>query len=202
MAAGVIAAEPYWHKPPLQRPGTRWTWRCPPHHRPHNCRDELISAAIGFVSSRRLAVVDGSFPQKETPTASRSVQRAAPFSMHGIPAKDEAEGNQCKGYGAGAISRLPTRAHVTWQDPNVMKWETDQGMQTRLFRFGHCGSGAQANPGAQSWQGLSVATWEPTAGGGGRGGGPVRISRPELEPDYPVLDYPPPLQRPRWRCSS
>src|SRR5205814_7223069 len=31
------------------------------------------------------------------------------------PAKDEAEGNQCKGYGAGAISRIPTRAHVTWQ---------------------------------------------------------------------------------------
>ena len=52
------------------------------------------------------------------------------------PAKDEVEGNQCKGYGAGAISRLPTRAHVTWQDDNTLKWETDQGMQTRLFKFG------------------------------------------------------------------
>src|SRR4029079_16540570 len=52
------------------------------------------------------------------------------------PAKDEAEGNQCKGYGAGAISRLPTRAHVNSQDGDIMKWETDQGMQTRLFRFG------------------------------------------------------------------
>ena len=30
------------------------------------------------------------------------------------PAKDEAEGNQCKGYAAGAISRLPTRALVSW----------------------------------------------------------------------------------------
>jgi hypothetical protein len=38
------------------------------------------------------------------------------------PAKDEAEGNQCKGYGAGAISRIPTRAHVTWQDANTLKW--------------------------------------------------------------------------------
>src|SRR6186997_999392 len=46
------------------------------------------------------------------------------------PAKDEAEGNQCKGYGAGAISRLPTRTHVTWQDMDTLKWETDQGMQT------------------------------------------------------------------------
>src|ERR1043166_9516424 len=76
------------------------------------------------------------------------------------PAKDEAEGNQCKGYGAGAISRLPTRAHVTWQDANTLKWETDQGMQTRLFKFGSAAEQAEANPGPKSWQGLSVATWE------------------------------------------
>lgn len=87
------------------------------------------------------------------------------------PAKDEAEGNQCKGYGAGAISRIPTRAHVTWQDANTMKWETDQGMQTRLFRFGAEAQASESNPGPRSWQGVSVATWEPAAGGG-RGGGP------------------------------
>jgi len=92
------------------------------------------------------------------------------------PAKDEAEGNQCKGYGAGAISRLPTRAHVTWQDGNTLKWETDQGMQTRLFKFGAVAQEAQANPGARSWQGVSVATWEPAAGG--RGGPPVGPGAP------------------------
>ena len=81
------------------------------------------------------------------------------------PAKDEAEGNQCKGYGAGAISRIPTRAHVTWQDANTMKWETDQGMQTRLFTFGAAAQASESNPGPRSWQGVSVATWEPVAGG-------------------------------------
>ena len=88
------------------------------------------------------------------------------------PAKDEAEGNQCKGYGAGAISRLPTRARVTWQDENTLKWETDQGMQTRLFKFGPVAQEAATNPGRRSWQGVSVATWEPVAGAGrgGRGG--------------------------------
>ena len=86
------------------------------------------------------------------------------------PAKDEAEGNQCKGYGAGAISRLPTRAHVTWQDENTLKWETDQGMQTRLFKFGALRR-MPRKASARSWQGVSVATWEPVAGGG-RGGGP------------------------------
>ena len=85
------------------------------------------------------------------------------------PAKDEADGNQCKGYGAGAISRLPTRAHVTWQDDNILKWETDQGMQTRLFQFGTPAQTVDAS--ARSWQGVSVATWEPVAGGG-RGGAP------------------------------
>ena len=85
------------------------------------------------------------------------------------PAKDEAEGNQCKGYGAGAISRIPTRAHVTWQDANTLKWETDQGMQTRLFKFGQAAQ--TSDPGPKSWQGSSVATWEPVAGGG-RGAGP------------------------------
>ncbi|HEX4997131.1 MAG TPA: hypothetical protein VFY29_02830 [Terriglobia bacterium] len=84
------------------------------------------------------------------------------------PARDEAEGNQCKGYGAGAISRLPTRAHVTWQDANTLKWETDQGMQTRLFKFG-AAEQTEANPGPRTWQGVSIASWEPTAGGG-RGG--------------------------------
>src|SRR6186713_910184 len=87
------------------------------------------------------------------------------------PAKDEADGNSCKAYGAGAISRIPTRAHVTWQDTNTLKWETDQGMQTRLFKFGAAAQQAEANPGVRTWQGVSVATWEPVAGGGRGGGG-------------------------------
>jgi hypothetical protein len=91
------------------------------------------------------------------------------------PAKDEAEGNQCKGYGAGAISRLPTRAHVTWQDDNTLKWEADQGTQTRLFKFGAPAQSVDAS--ARSWQGVSVATWEPVAGGGRGGAAPAGGAR-------------------------
>jgi len=104
------------------------------------------------------------------------------------PAKDEAEGNQCKGYGAGAISRLPTRAHVTWQDGNTLKWDTDQGMQTRLFKFNAAAQDAQANPGARSWQGVSIATWEPAAGGGrGGAGGPGGPGGPGLPGAPPAV---------------
>src|SRR3974390_3071392 len=50
-------------------------------------------------------------------------------------AKDVAAGNQCKAYGAAGLMRLPTRLHITWQDNNTMKVETDEGTQTRLFHF-------------------------------------------------------------------
>src|SRR5216684_3709172 len=51
------------------------------------------------------------------------------------PAKDEAAGFQCKAYGAPALMRIPGRVHVTWQDDDTLKLETDAGTQTRLFHF-------------------------------------------------------------------
>jgi hypothetical protein len=75
------------------------------------------------------------------------------------PAKDEAAGLQCKAYGAPAIMRVPGRLHITWQDENTLKIETDAGQQTRVFHFG-----GQAPPGAAaSWQGYSSAKWETSA---------------------------------------
>src|SRR5438128_11514362 len=43
------------------------------------------------------------------------------------PAKDEAAGDQCKAYGAAGLMRMPTRLHITWQDDNTLKLETDAG---------------------------------------------------------------------------
>src|SRR5258708_31784976 len=48
------------------------------------------------------------------------------------PAKDEADGNACKSYGAGNIMRTPGRLHISWQDDTTLKIETDAGQQTRL----------------------------------------------------------------------
>src|SRR6266478_7178552 len=45
------------------------------------------------------------------------------------PAKDEAAGLQCKAYGAAAIMRMPGRLHITWQDDDTLKIETDAGQQ-------------------------------------------------------------------------
>jgi hypothetical protein len=71
------------------------------------------------------------------------------------PARDEAAGEQCKGYSAPAIMRLPSRVEISWQDDNTLKLDIDTGMQTRVFRFG------QGEPqGARSWQGWSAASWQ------------------------------------------
>ena len=80
------------------------------------------------------------------------------------PAKDEAAGEQCKAYGVGGLMRLPTRLHITWQDDNTLKVETDAGTQTRLLHFGDWKAAEGSQP---SRQGDTVAQWEtPPAGRG------------------------------------
>jgi len=72
------------------------------------------------------------------------------------PAKDEAAGQQCKAYGAPAIMRIPGRIHITWQDDETLKIETDQGQQNRLFHF-DVRTPPKTEP---SLQGYSTARWE------------------------------------------
>lgn len=83
------------------------------------------------------------------------------------PAKDEAAGEQCKGYGAIGLTRLPGRIHIEWQDDNTLKMDFEAGTQTRLLHF----SGTPPASGDAGYQGFSLANWE----GGGRGkGGPPK----------------------------
>src|SRR5215510_2599753 len=72
------------------------------------------------------------------------------------PAKDEAAGLQCKPYGAPAIMRVPGRLHITWQDENTLKIDTDAGTQTRLLHF----DALPPTNSQPSWQGFSAAKWE------------------------------------------
>ena len=83
------------------------------------------------------------------------------------PARDEQANEQCRAYAAPAIMREPGRVRISWQDDLTLKLETDAGQQTRLFRFRPPGApAAPAPPSAvpavgRSWQGVSVARWEP-----------------------------------------
>jgi hypothetical protein len=73
------------------------------------------------------------------------------------PSADEAAGNQCRAYGAAAIMRIPARFHITWQDDNTLRVDSDAGTQTRLFHFN------STPPGERTWQGNSTAQWQKPA---------------------------------------
>ena len=77
------------------------------------------------------------------------------------PAKDEAAGEQCKSYGAPALMNVPGRLHITWQDDNTLKVDTDAGMQTRVLHFGEWQT-PRSTP--RSWQGVSIAQWQTSTG--------------------------------------
>jgi hypothetical protein len=103
------------------------------------------------------------------------------------PAKDEAAGEQCKGYGPIGVMRMATRLHITWQDANTIKLETDTGTQTRLFHFGT----TDAPAGPRTVQGYSAAQWQFPGAGRGRGGqtgaakaGTLKITTTQLRPGY------------------
>jgi hypothetical protein len=98
------------------------------------------------------------------------------------PAKDEAAGEQCKSYGAPALMRVPGRLHITWQDDNTLKVETDAGTQTRLLQFGSHKTPA----GPATWQGDSAAEWEtrPAPTGTAPKSGDMKVVTNHLRPGY------------------
>ncbi|HEX4136308.1 MAG TPA: hypothetical protein VHY84_16960 [Bryobacteraceae bacterium] len=122
---------------------------------------------------RMMTPAKGDFPG--IPLNSEGVKAANEWD----PAKDEAGGNQCRAYGAGAIMRMPGRLHIGWQDDNTLKVEMDNGEQTRLFYF----NGAPQT-GEASWQGDSLAQWEFAGGRANRRGGDLKVVTTRLKPGY------------------
>ena len=123
---------------------------------------------------------------------------AAKLAMAWDPAKDEAEGNQCKAYGAPGVMRQPTHLHITWQDENTLRIDTDAGTQTRLLHFVStlASVGPNAPPAAPliatppkgeppSWQGYATAQWKSMGGiGDWAKGGSLEVVTTNLKPGY------------------
>ena len=94
------------------------------------------------------------------------------------PAKEEVSGDLCKSYGAPALLRVPGRLHITWQDDQTLRMDSDAGKQTRAFHFGTW----KAPVGSRTIQGDSVAEWE----GGGRGStdGAMKVTTTNLKAGF------------------
>ena len=99
------------------------------------------------------------------------------------PARDEAAGEQCRAYSAANIMRMPTRLHITWEDANTLRVDTDAGTQTRLFRFGTAGA-AGSPAGEPTWQGRSIASWQYAPGRGTPRRGSLKVITTNLKPGY------------------
>jgi len=96
------------------------------------------------------------------------------------PAKEEASGDVCKSYGAPALLRVPNRLHITWQDDQTLRMDSDAGKQTRTFHFGDWKPLAGTAP---SLQGESIAEW---VRGGGRGAtdGSLKVTTTNLKEGF------------------
>ena len=154
----------------------------------------IENPGVGFIGGGANPSAQGNIPYTTA---------AAQVAMKWDPAKDEAEGNACKAYGAPGIMRLPTHLHITWQDESTLKVEADYGTQTRLFHFGPPQDHGRldysnatffpprtptAAPPAgvePSGQGYSIASWNIVAGSGNvERGGSLKVVTTRLKPGY------------------
>jgi hypothetical protein len=139
--------------------------------------------------------LNGTFNGTPTPSAGGNIpynRAGEQLALQWDPARDEAEGNPCKAYGAAGIMRLPTHLHINWQDDNTLRMDADLGTQSRVFHF--VPPSAPGEPAAKieapaneppSGQGFSTAEWSIQ---GGRGdwarGGSLKVVTTHLKPGY------------------
>lgn len=135
----------------------------------------MVTPAVGDVTS--------------VPVNQRGRQAANAWDLQ----QDIANGEQCRAFGAAGLMRQPARFHITWQDDNTLRIDSDAGQQTRLLQFTPGPAPAEA-----SWQGHSVASWTREVGGfnmrmlfGGAGDtpdGPIKaalqVETDHLRPGY------------------
>jgi hypothetical protein len=167
-------------QPPPQAP------RTPKAAAPADLTGQWVSVISEDWRWRMVTPLKGDFANIPVTEAARKV------GMQWDPAKDEAAGDQCKGYGAMAVMREPGRFRITWQDESTLKIETDSGQQTRVLHFGE-----KAPPAGTpaTLQGYSIAEWEAPPGGrpnglaigvvrGGRVSNTLKVTTTNIKPGY------------------
>src|SRR5262245_35235798 len=120
---------------------------------------------------RMMTPPKGDYAQVPLNAAARKVADEFNPEMYGGAKYQTSQIIDCRAYGAAGLMHMPTRLRITWDSPEVLKIETDWGVQTRLLHFtpgqplgdldlalrtGAVG----ASRGPASMQGYSVATWE------------------------------------------
>ena len=90
---------------------------------------------LGVARHRGLALADGHAAEGRLPE--RSAQRRGTTGRGRLGSGEGRSGRRAvQGVRRGGIMRMPARLHITWEDDNTLKIETDAGQQTRRFIFG------------------------------------------------------------------
>ena len=82
------------------------------------------------------------------------------------PDKQAADG--CRPFGAAAVMRVPGRLHISWENDDTLRIDTDAGLQTRLLHFDRQPATRSSKP---AFQGYSLASWDLLQPRGGTGAG-------------------------------
>src|SRR5215831_1424693 len=196
--------------------------QAPPPAQPPGSPDTAEKAAVMDLTGYWVSVVNqdwrnrmmtppkGDYAQVPLNAAARKIADAFNPALYGGANYQTSQIIDCRAYGAAALMHMPTRLHITWASPDVLKIETDWGEQTRLLHFTPgrpYGNMEQAlktgevgtSHGPPSMQGYSVAAWEqpyrynasafqrgPVPGRGG-GLGQSQINVPQPGGDLAVL---------------
>ncbi len=130
------------------------------------CARHRSDRLLGVRDQRRLALDEWSRRQKGEYDALTLNAEGRRVGDTWDPDRDEKAGEQCKAYGAANMMRLPGRLHISWENDNTLRIDTDTGNQTRRFHFD------ATPPGEPTWQGHSAATWQlgPAERGAARAG--------------------------------
>jgi len=120
---------------------------------------------------RMMTPPKGDYAQVPLNAAGRRIADQFDPSQYGGAKYQTSQIIDCRAYGGAGLMHMPTRLHITWDSPEVLKIETDWGVQTRRLHFtpgkpfgdvdqalrnGELGG----SHGAASTQGYSVAVWE------------------------------------------
>ena len=151
---------------------------------------------------RMMTPPKGDYAQVPLNAAARTIADQFNPELYGGARYQTAQIIDCRAYGGAGLMHMPTRLRITWESPDVLKIDTDWGVQTRRLHFtpgksngdieqalrnGEIGGGHQP----ASTQGYSIAMWEQPyrfnqttfqRGVTGRGGGLGQNRAGEVQP--------------------
>ena len=84
---------------------------------------------------RMMTPPKGDYAQVPLNAAARKIADQFNPELYGGDRYQTSQIIDCRAYGGAGLMHMPTRLHISWDSPNVLKIETDWGVQTRLIHF-------------------------------------------------------------------